>query len=81
MWRHPFKQIRRSIDSGDSEGNPSVHSLSVTLGNHAFHDLQTYNWPCPVGHLPISEMTAEACTRGPAPCVQRVLSIFVLRTL
>src|SRR5215469_6752596 len=26
-----------------SIGNPSVHSLLVTLGNHAVHDFQTYN--------------------------------------
>jgi len=43
-----------NFDSGGdfsacSLGNPSVHSLSVTLGNHAFYDLQTYNWPCPTG--------------------------------
>src|ERR1700739_1402526 len=37
--------------------NPFVHSLLVTLGNHAVHDFQTYNWPCPEGHLPISRMT------------------------
>src|ERR1700735_3013190 len=29
--------------------NPFIHSLLVTLGNHAVHDVQTYNWACPVG--------------------------------
>jgi hypothetical protein len=33
----------------DSLGNPFVHSLLVTLGNHTVPDVQTYNWPCPVG--------------------------------
>jgi hypothetical protein len=45
-----------------SVGNPFVHSLSVTLSNHTVHDAGTYNWPCPVGHLPICEMTLAACT-------------------
>jgi hypothetical protein len=58
----------------DSLSNPSVHSLSVTLGNHAVHDFQTYNWPCPDGHLPICGMTSATRTRGAAPSVQRVLS-------
>jgi hypothetical protein len=57
-----------------SLGNSSVHSLSVTLGNHAFHDFQTYNWPCPVGHLPISKMTFRDLYPGTAPSVQRVRS-------
>src|SRR5208283_767000 len=47
-----------------SVGNPFVHSLSVTLGNHAVHGVQTYNWPCPVGHLPICEMTLAVRYRG-----------------
>jgi hypothetical protein len=32
-----------------SLGNPFVHSLPVTLGNHTVRDVQKYNWPCPVG--------------------------------
>src|SRR6202035_6103524 len=32
-----------------SLGNPFVHSLLVTLGNHAVHRVRSYNWPCPVG--------------------------------
>ena len=57
------------IDSyaAGSLGNPSVHSLLVTLGNHAFHDFQTYNGPCPVGHPPINEMTAVAYAREQVP--------------
>lgn len=59
------------------QANPSVHSLLVTLGNHAFGTLRTYNWPCPVGHLPILEMTLAACTPEQFPstgirfCVKR----------
>ncbi len=34
-----------------SLGNPFVHSLSVTLGNHALQPAQPYNCPCPTGHL------------------------------
>jgi hypothetical protein len=40
------------VTLSDSLGNPFVHSLSVTLGNHAIHHVQPYNWPCSVGHLP-----------------------------
>lgn len=43
--------------SSDSLGNPFVHSLSVTLSNHAVCDARTYNWPCPVGHLPILQVS------------------------
>ena len=57
----------------DSLGNPSVHSLSVTLGNHAFHVVQTYNWPCPVGHLPICEMDRRGLIPGAVPLVRRAL--------
>jgi hypothetical protein len=45
--------IEYPVTPADFLSNPSVHSLLVTLGNHAVHDFQTYNWPCPVGHLPI----------------------------
>src|SRR5258708_14092717 len=34
-----------------SLSNPFVHSLSVTLGNHAIPPSQPYNCPCPTGHL------------------------------
>ena len=61
-----FNSRASRLRASDSLGNPSVHSLSVTLGNHAFHDLQTYNWPCPVGHLPICEMTPR-CVPGDQP--------------
>src|ERR1700722_12822778 len=49
-----MKNVRKPLlDSNalplSSLGNPFVHSLLVTLGNHAVHDVQTYNWPCPVG--------------------------------
>src|SRR5579864_4548662 len=37
--------------------NSSVHSLLVTLGNHAVRGYRTYNWPCPVVHLPIYEVS------------------------
>src|SRR5437588_8961726 len=39
------------LASPGSLGNPFVHSLLVTLGNHAVRDVRTYNWPCPDGHL------------------------------
>ena len=51
----------------DSLSNPSVHSLSVTLGNHTVHDFQTYNWPCPVGHLPICGMNDRDPYPGSSP--------------
>ncbi len=70
MWR-----IARNYVPG-SLSNPSVHSLSVTLGNHAFHDLQTYNWPCPVGHLPILEMTPVTVT-GRSPAVTGFVAILL----
>src|ERR1700720_188159 len=49
-----MKNVRKPLlDSNalplSSLGNPFVHSLLVTLGNHAVHDVRTYNWPCPVG--------------------------------
>ena len=58
--------------------NPSVHSLLVTLGNHPFPTVRTYNWPCPDGHLPILGMTLAACTPEQFPstgirfCVKRL---------
>src|SRR5215472_8476039 len=56
--RKPWAQdFPAACPSTRSRSNPSVHSLSVTLGNHAFHDVQTYNWPCPVGHLWIWQVT------------------------
>jgi len=36
--------------SSDSLGNTVVHSLLVTLGNHAIPLVQPYNCPCPIGH-------------------------------
>ena len=58
----------RFVASAEFHGrNPSVHSLLVTLGNHPFHTVRTYNWPCPVGHLPIWEMTLGACSREQFP--------------
>jgi hypothetical protein len=39
------------FETSDSLGNPFVHSLLVTLGNHAIRTVQPYNWPCPNGHL------------------------------
>src|SRR5579871_384464 len=48
------------ITSRGSVGNPVVHSLLVTLGNHTIYVQGTYNWPCPDGHLPIWEMTRTA---------------------
>src|SRR5579864_269081 len=36
----------RRYSAPGSLRNPFVHSLPVTLGNHAVHDAQTYNWPC-----------------------------------
>jgi len=35
----------------DSDGNPVVHSLLVTIGNHAVLSTQPYNGPCPKDHL------------------------------
>ena len=32
-------------------GNPVVHSLSVTLGNHTILSTPPYNYPCPKDHL------------------------------
>jgi ADP-ribose pyrophosphatase YjhB (NUDIX family) len=58
----------RVVASAEFHGrNPSVHSLLVTLGNHPFHTVRTYNWPCPGGHLPIWEMTLGACSREQFP--------------
>src|SRR5579862_475875 len=37
------------LRAADSLGNPVVHSLLVTLGNHAIHTVRTYNWPCSAG--------------------------------
>src|SRR6478752_4925048 len=59
----------------DSVGNPSVHSLSVTLGNHAFHDFQTYNWPCPVGHSPILIVALRDRTREQPPAFSGFVAI------
>ena len=56
---------------------PSVHSLLVTLGNHRIPTVRTYNWPCPVGHLPLLQTTLAACTPEQFPstgirfCVKR----------
>ena len=43
-----------------SEGNPVVHSLLVTVSNHAVLSTQPYNDPCPKDHLLIcGEMPME----------------------
>src|SRR6266536_5849010 len=31
--------------------NSVVHSLLVTLSNHTFLGVRSYNWPCPYDHL------------------------------
>ena len=49
--RGGFERRKSVMDAPDSLGNPVVHSLLVTLGNHAIYDARSYNWPCPVGHL------------------------------
>ena len=53
----PFKM--KAVSDGYyarySLSNPFVHSLSVTLGNHAIPPLQTYNCPCPNGHVSLQE--------------------------
>jgi hypothetical protein len=71
MLRDPLRPCASNLfchqNALGSLGNPSVHSLSVTLGNHAVHDFQTYNWPCPDGHLPICGMDARDPYPGSSP--------------
>ena len=42
---------RLAAPTSRSLGNPLVHSLSVTLGNHTILPTQPYNDPCPKDHL------------------------------
>jgi hypothetical protein len=49
VW--PDYEFRSSPPLPGSLGNPVVHSLSVTLGNHAIRLVQPYNCPCPTGHV------------------------------
>ena len=48
-------QSKTSLVSSNSHGNSFVHSLSVTLGNHAILLRQPYNCPCPNGHVSLKE--------------------------
>src|SRR5579863_927314 len=50
-----------------SLGNPFVHSLLVTLGNHAIPPLQPYNCPCPNGHVSLQEFGHRDVRPGTAP--------------
>src|ERR1700689_1794045 len=61
------------VPSPDSLGNPFVHSLLVTLGNHAVPGVQTYNWPCPVGPSANLSDDPPGSTQEPFP---RTLSGF-----
>jgi hypothetical protein len=53
LWSAPIGMLCAlvCVTAPDSLGNPVVHSLSVTLGNHAILPFQPYNCPCPTGHL------------------------------
>jgi hypothetical protein len=51
---HPFYGAKCGLHvrfTPDSIGNPFVHSLLVTLGNHTITPIQPYNCPCPTGHV------------------------------
>src|SRR5579863_9862336 len=50
-----------------SLGNPFVHSLLVTLGNHAIPPLQPYNCPCPNGHVSLQKFGHRDVRPGTAP--------------
>ena len=54
------------VSSGNSLGNSFVHSLLVTLGNHAIPPFQPYNCPCPNGHVSLQQFGRVRLDWGPA---------------
>jgi hypothetical protein len=55
-----------------SLSNPNVHSLSVTLGNHAIPPFQPYNCPCPIGHFLKRNLATDVFFAFPENILQSV---------